>query len=337
MVSYRAIHEVRVFEPNARDRDELNKALMVFVRNTSSAHRTQANHIQYKFAHPNNPHGAFYYLGLYQDDQIVGFAMFGYYPRRRVIVFDHLTIDKPYRKHRAFYVFATLIQECIEERCPDYDFVVSEIATDPAFADDDVSGRSLIWLLRQIGFGRVQVKYALPNMEARSYRRVFQGALMLRGPQKISQVRSEDLLDVHNVILFEHYLPWFKDFFGEQLQGYEAHLSELQKAFRKQIGSKPTVIVNGSRHDELRDQPRRPRQTFLGLPIRAIGHYTLLLGLFFAVVFSSWILGLHERGMLLLALSVVLAYVGLTAVSDAKALRVFEKIGTVVIKLFSRK
>jgi hypothetical protein len=189
MGSFRTVHEIRVFERTAFDTEELNKALMIFVKNTSSAHRTQANQIQAKFANPNNQLGTFYYLGLYQDDEIVGFAMFGYYPRRRVIVFDHLTIDQSHRKHRAFYVFASLIQECIEERCPEFDFIVSEIMTDDAFADDDVSGRALVCLLRQIGFGRVHVKYALPNMEARSYRKAFQGALMLRGPQKLPEIR----------------------------------------------------------------------------------------------------------------------------------------------------
>src|SRR5205807_2380986 len=98
MDSFRTVHEIRVFERTRRDADELNKALMIFVKNTSPAHRTQTSQIQSKFANPNNQFGTFYYLGLYQDDQIVGFAMFGYYPRRRVIVFDHLTIDKAHRK-----------------------------------------------------------------------------------------------------------------------------------------------------------------------------------------------------------------------------------------------
>src|SRR5262249_10350177 len=157
----------------ATDAAELNKALGIFVRNTSPAHRTQANQIQYKFAYPDPDHGRFYYLGLYESGRIVGFAMFGYYPRRRVVVFDHLTIDSVYRKHGAFYTFASLIQECIEEHCPDYDFVVSEIAMDNAFVDDDVSGRSLVWLLRQIGFGRVHVSYVLPSMESKTFRRPF--------------------------------------------------------------------------------------------------------------------------------------------------------------------
>src|ERR1700733_3051923 len=139
----------------------MEKALMVFARNTSPLLRTHTNQIQFKFEHQNNPPGTFFFVGLYQDGRIVGFAMFGYYPRRRVIAIDHMAIDEEFRKHGSFYVFAALLQHFVEEQCPDYDFVVAEIATDPEFANDETGGRALIRLLRQIGFGQAQVPYDL--------------------------------------------------------------------------------------------------------------------------------------------------------------------------------
>src|SRR4051812_31086559 len=110
---------------------------MIFSRNTASGHRTLANQIQYKFENPNNPHGTFFYVGLYEDREIVGLAMFGYYPRRRVVVFDHLTVSADRRKHGAYYGFSSLLKECIEENCPDFTYIAVEITTDPARADDE--------------------------------------------------------------------------------------------------------------------------------------------------------------------------------------------------------
>ena len=226
MRTYRApAHEVRVYE-RAADVEELNKALLVFVRNTSSAHRTQARQIQQKFDRPNNPHGTFYYAGFYEEDKVIGFAMFGYYPRRRILIFDHMTIDARHRKHRSFYIFAALLQDCVEELCPDYDFAVAEIGTDPVFTQDEINGVALVRLLRQVGFGRVQMKYSLANMEPRSYRHRIKAALMVRGAQRMTQIRAEELLDIYEVILFEHY-PWFTDFVGNQVVAYEKHLKDL--------------------------------------------------------------------------------------------------------------
>src|ERR1700733_819147 len=125
----------------------MEKALMVFARNTSPLLRTHTNQIQFKFANQNNPYGTFFFVGLYQDRRIVGFAMFGYYPRRRIIAIDHMAIDEEFRKHGSFYVFSALLQRFVEERCPDYDFVVAEIAIDTEFSSDEIGGRALIRLL----------------------------------------------------------------------------------------------------------------------------------------------------------------------------------------------
>jgi hypothetical protein len=286
---------------------------------------------------PNNPYGIVYFVGFYQNDEVIGFCMFGYYTRRRVIVIDHMAIDAVHRKHRAFYVFAALLQEFIEERCPDFDFILAEIATDPAYPQDDVSGVSLIWLARQLGFGRVQAKYFLANMEPRSYRHKLRAALMLRGPQKISKIRAEDLVDLHQVILFEHYLPWFEDFIGDLLPTYKQHLVHLHAEFRKQFSSKDLVQVNGSKHDELAERSDRKFKTVFGLRPRTVGHFALFVLLLSLVTIVQWFLALGERGLLIFSLCTLLVFSGVIAMSDARAFRVFDKLGAILLKLISRK
>jgi len=188
--------------------------------------------------------------------------MFAYYPRFRVVIVDNLTIDAPSRTHGAYYDFSTLLQECIKERCPDFNYMVAEITTDPAVADDKAGGAALIRLLRRIGFGRIEIKYFLPRMEARKSKKMFEGALMLKRLTKINEIRIEEMIAIHEVILFEHYLAWFRDFFGARLWSYEVHLQKLFDDMKRQIHGKVTLAVNGPRNVGLFG--KRPRRAKTG-------------------------------------------------------------------------
>lgn len=331
---YRAVYEIRVYE-SARDRDELERALMVFARNMSPVLRTQTNQIQFKFEHANNPNGTFYFVGLYQNAAVVGFAMFGYYPRRRVVAIDHMAIEANFRKHGSFYVFSALLQQCIEERCPGYDYVVAEIATDNEFADDEVSGRSLVRLLRQLGFGQAQVRYDLANIEPRDFRQTYRAALMIRGAQKITQIRAETLLDVYGVILFEHYLPWYRDFFGDRTADYQKYLERLYEGMKARLQSVSTVVINGGDHDELPKPVIRPQISKASWA--RIGHIVGFCVVLFALALVAWLLSLHDKSLIAFPLLIFFVYLGLMAQTSVRSMKVFEKVGEIFSRLVSGK
>lgn len=331
---YRAVYEIRGYE-SARDRDELERALMVFARNMSPVLRTQTNQILFKFEHPNNPSGTFYFVGLYQNAAVVGFAMFGYYPRRRVVAIDHVAIEANFRKHGSFYVFSALLQQFIEERCPGYDYVVAEIATDNEFADDEVSGRSLVRLLRQLGFGQAQVRYDLANIEPRNFRRTYRAALMIRGAQKITQIRSETLLDIYEVILFEHYLPWYRDFFGERFSDYEKYLKGLYEGMKTRLQSVSTVVINGGDHDELPKPTIRPKIS--NASWAKIGHVIGFVIVSLVLALIAWALSLHDKSLIAFPLVAFVIYVGLMAQTNVRSMKVFEKVGEIFTRLVSGK
>ncbi len=217
MESFRSVHELRMFDRTASGRRDLNAALAIFARNTSPLIRTQINQIQEKFETPESATGRFYYAGFYANDCIVGFNMFAYYPRSRVIIVDHMALEPEHRRHGSFYIFASLLQQWILTNIPDVSYVVTEVGVDPAFDHGDITGSLLVRLLRQVGFGRVHVKYYLPNNEPKIYQKKFEAALMLRGLNRVPQVRAEDLIDIVKVILFEHDLTWYQDYFGDFL------------------------------------------------------------------------------------------------------------------------
>jgi hypothetical protein len=173
-------------------------------------------------------------------------------------------------------------------------------------------------------------------MESKDYRQGYKGVLMLRGAQKVTKVRAEDLLDIYHVILFEHYLPWFNDFFGSSLDTYKKHLERLYATMDRQLANKPLVQVGGNVRDELGRWPAKRKRSFLGLPIRALGHFTLFVCMLVVISVIAWTFRFSGNSFLLLALFSVAGYAGLAALSDVNALRVFEKVGAVVTKLSSR-
>jgi hypothetical protein len=95
----------------------LDRALAIFVQNTSPLLRTKTNQIRAKIAAPVTPEGHFYFAALYRSSEVIGFAMFGYYPRSRLIAIDHMAIDHLHRGAAAFYVFAQLLQDTIQLTC----------------------------------------------------------------------------------------------------------------------------------------------------------------------------------------------------------------------------
>ncbi|MEI9991690.1 MAG: hypothetical protein WDM86_16805 [Rhizomicrobium sp.] len=239
MDSYKSVHELRIFDRTAPGRRDLNDALAIFARNTSPLIRTQINQIQEKFENPESPTGRFYYAGFFSNDRIVGFNMFAYYPKSRVIIVDHMALEPEHRRHGSFYIFA------ISPSTMDFgQFARRLLRRDRGrrrsrVDHGDITGSLLVRLLRQVGFGRVHVKYYLPSNEPKIYQKKFEAALMLRGLNRVPQIRTEDLLDIVKVILFEHDLAWYRDYFGDFLPSYEAHLSEILTDIQRQVEHEP--------------------------------------------------------------------------------------------------
>ena len=61
-------------------------------------------------------------------------------------------------------------------------------------------------------------------MEPKNYEARYDGILMLRGADRLYRIRREDLLGIAHTILFDHYLPWYRDFFDDQIGTYRKYL-----------------------------------------------------------------------------------------------------------------
>ncbi|WP_342709579.1 hypothetical protein AAFG13_34710 [Bradyrhizobium sp. B124] len=318
----KASFELRLLDPTPADRADVDKALAIFIQNTSPLLRTKTNQIRQKIGDPTTPEGTFYFAGLLRSKSIIGFAMFGYYPNSKLVVVDHMVIDRDHRGDAAFYIFAQLLHDTIQGLDLEIDFTAVELEDGNEYGSEQTGGNELVRLLGQVGFGKVHADYFLANIEPVNYEAKYPGILMLRGSQKLYRIRKEDLLQISRGILFEHYLPWYRDFFGTQTGAYQRYLEHLHQDFANRLGNQPTVKVNGPEADALIASPAN-------VPVRSnefrVGQY---IAMFAAVAFIAstiiYELSVPPHWAIPLLIAFVAVFGGIVAISSGRSLEVFE-------------
>ncbi len=128
-----------------------------------------------KLLRQRTPEGHFYFAAFYRSDVVIGFAMFGYYPGSHLVVVDHLVIDEGHRGDAAFYVFAQLLRDAIQNLGIEIDFVAVELEKGTEFGGRQTGGSELVKLLGQVGFGEFTRTTFWPNMEPKNFEARYDG------------------------------------------------------------------------------------------------------------------------------------------------------------------
>ena len=150
-----ASFSVRVLDTSHADRADLDAALAVFVRNSPPAFCTKTNQIWVKLAPGHEAERQLRIAALYRGEVVIGFAMYSYLPSSHLLIIDHMAIDRGQRGMAAFFVFAQLLSDVIQQHHTDADYTILEIEKTPEFGGDETGGPKLIRLLSQVGFGEV--------------------------------------------------------------------------------------------------------------------------------------------------------------------------------------
>lgn len=318
-----ASFELRLLSAAPVDRQDVDKALSIYVANTSPLLRTKTNQIRHKIAAPTTLEGTFYFAALSRSKNVIGFAMFGYYPKSKLLVVDHLVIDREQRGNAAFFIFAQLMLDTIQTLNLEIDFTAVELEDGNEYGSEQTGGNELVRLLGQVGFGKVHVEYSLPNIEPVNYEAKYPGILMLRGSQKLFRIRREDLLQISQGILFEHYLPWYRDFFGQQTAAYQEYLERLHSELTKRLGNQATIKVNGPEADSLIAKPAGT--VIVNSPEFRTAQYVAM----FAVVAATGCGAIYQLNVppslaIPLLVALVVVFGGIVAIGNGRAFEVFE-------------
>jgi len=325
MRSSDASFSVRLLTTSHADRADLDAAFAVFVRNSPPAFRTKTNQIRMKLAPGHEVERHLRIAALYRGDVVIGFAMYSYLPSSRLLIIDHMAIDRDQRGMAAFFVFSQLLFDVIQKSDIDIDYTILEVEKNAAFGGDETGGARLIRLLSQVGFGEVHATYFMPNMEPRNYEARFEGVLMLQGAEKIYRLRREDFLGVCHSIYHEHYLAWFAEFFdGRQLADYRAHLEALYQGIVAALGNETVIAVDGAEPNGLIESP--PVRANRSTEITA----AMYVGMFAVVtlVVLLPLLWLKVSGTFIapIIVALLLLFAGIVAVGSGRAFDVFSHI-----------
>jgi hypothetical protein len=327
MRSSDASFSVRLLTTGRMDRADLDVAFAIFVRNSPPALRTKTNEIRAKMAPGHEAERALYIAALYRDEIIIGFAMFSYLPRSRLLIIDHMSIDRDQRGMAAFFVFSQLLADVIQKTKLEIDYTIIEVEKNVQFGGDETGGIKLVRLLGQVGFGEVHATYFMPNMDSENYEARFEGVLMLRTAEKIYRIRREDFLGICRSIYYEHYLAWFLEFFDHQkLQGYESHLEALYQDVSASLRAESVILVNGAEPNGLIESPSihavRSKEATAAIYVGmfAIVALVVLLPLLLLKVSGSFIAPI--------IVALLLLFAGILAASSGQAFEVFEHISS---------
>lgn len=313
---------VRFFEPRDAESGELDQALAIYQDCLSPILKTGMNEIRDKVANPVSPEGCFYFAALYRSRRPIGFAMFGHYPSSRLLVIDHMAIEEQGRYGAAFYAFTQGLQDFIDSRALVADFAAVELEAHGDYGNGHTDGREMVRLLSRLGFAEVHTPYAIADLEVASGLRPNPGVLMLKAATRLHRIRRTELLRIYDIILFQHYLPWYRLYRATGKDMYEGYLRGLHASFAEQLQDE-YVRVNGPEQDGL---SRAPPDAVIGTREIRIGVHVGLFAVVLSVIsLSMYISGLGERWWVPVLLATVAAYAAVVAISEGKAFDVFEK------------
>jgi hypothetical protein len=244
---------------SSRDPD-FASALLVYVRNTSAAIRTDTNEIAYwldrfteQFGHP------FYVFGFYRDDELIGFAEGAYFADERLVVLDYLVIDEANRQNNVFFEFVDQLKRFLEAAHLEYRYAVVEACYGPGLEYPSPETCLLTRLLKLQGFRVIRAPYYQPRLLLDDAESGMQGDLLIYSTTNLDRIHTETYLTIVRCIYYKYYLPW-QSITKDPQEAYKKHLDSLYTKIQTELGKKREILVNG--HKKILAPPaRRPVMT----------------------------------------------------------------------------
>jgi hypothetical protein len=236
---------------------EFAEALLLYVRNTPAAERTESNEIAFWLEEFARGHDCvFYVFGFYRDEQLVGFAEVGYFFAERLLIFDYLVLDAEQRRNNVFYEFVDHLRRYLEAAHPGYRYAVAEVCYGPNEEHPWPQARLITRLLKLQGFHVVHAPYFQPRLLLDDPESEMRANLLIYSAGGVESLHVETYLSIVHAIYFKYYLPWNSGI-SEDAQAYEDHLKDVYSKIEASLDGKRTIPVNG-RKLVLNAPERRP-------------------------------------------------------------------------------
>lgn len=272
--------EVEVFDDRIPSPRRLEQFLSVYVRHFSPRHRTDTNQLIHYMRQPL-PGRRIIYFGLCFESEPCGFCALMFYPEQKIGVFDFIVIAPQRRGHGAFFAFADLISQYLEQVDLAFDYLAAEVLLDDGPVAYGLTPTRIIQLLRWQRFRRAKIRYTAPDPTMVEDLKSCRAVLMLAAEPDRTSIAASELIRIIELIYLDHYLLWFKGVMTEsQAAAYEAAIRGECHRISSAARAAETIHLNGVKDLEPYLQVTPDRRAFAALvATAAAGVVTVAVGL----------------------------------------------------------
>lgn len=255
----RSSFELEVFDQSSSGLRRLEEFLDVYVRHLTPKHRTESNQLIHFLRDPLEGRRIIYF-GLTFRERPCGFCALMYYPASRIGIFDFIVIAPTARGHGAYFAFADLISEYLEQRRISADYFIAEIISDDGISDSLSNPVALVRLLRIQGFRRARITYHAPDPSMVDSLRSCRSSLMVASNHSRENISAVELLRIVDLIYFNHYLLWFKPLLDAEAGAkYDLALRDERARLAQRANAHDPIVLNGMKDADVRLEHRSER------------------------------------------------------------------------------
>ena len=247
-VSYR-IKQIK----SVKDKD-LTESLNIYIHTIDEGSETSTiqirDYIQNRY---NDKRKMFFYI-LYVNNEVVGYAEYGYLPQNEVLLIDYICTNP--RNHTYFYNFYQMLFEDINGELKKKNYYIKYIITELSLKKDsdnkyiDVDSNYYRQLLTTEGFKILRTPYYQPycNMKGELSITEFNLAIkpLINGLFPKTNVDATFYQEIMTDIYMNHYAAWYEKYMNhkEVNQFFINLLDRVKKEFTNKIEIDDMTLVN---------------------------------------------------------------------------------------------
>lgn len=232
---------------SAKDRD-LIKALDIYIHSVDEQSDTSTSeirtYIQEKFQEERQ---MFFYI-LYANNQVVGYAEYGYLPKTSVLFIDYICTNP--RNHTFFYNFYHMIFEDVSERLQRKNQYIKYIVTELSLKKDnddvyiDKDSNYFRQLLTMEEFKILKAPYYQPALNSSNLNQPLEFNIaikpLINGVFTNTNLDKNFYINLVNDIYYNHYALWYNHFKDSSI--VESHIKGLFERVVKEFPS--TILID---------------------------------------------------------------------------------------------
>lgn len=229
-----------------RDKD-LTNALDIYIHSIDEQSDTSTSEIRAYIQDKYQEERQMFFYILYANNQVVGYAEYGYLPTTKVLFIDYICTNP--RNHTYFYNFYHMIFEDIRERLKRKNEYIKYIVTELSLKKDnddiyiDKDSNYFRQLLTMEEFKILKAPYYQPALNSMNLECSLEFNIaikpLINGVFTNTNLEKEFYLDLVKDIYYKHYALWYKHFRDSNV--VEEHINSLLERINKEFPHSITI------------------------------------------------------------------------------------------------